>query len=44
MIDTLVNSTASLGGTAIATRLDEDVDHVAVLVHGTPEILPLAVN
>jgi hypothetical protein len=24
--------------------LDEDVDHVAVLIHRTPEILPLAVD
>ncbi len=31
----------ALGRTSIATRLDEDVDHVAVLVHGTPELLPL---
>ena len=26
-------------GAAITTRLDEDVDHVAVLVNGTPQIL-----
>jgi hypothetical protein len=25
-------------------RLDEDVDHVAVLIHGTPYILLLAVD
>ncbi len=31
----------ALGRTSIATRLDEDVDRVAVLVHGTPELLPL---
>ena len=25
-------------------RLDQDVDHVAILIHGTPEILLLAVD
>ena len=29
---------------AIASRLDEDVDDVAVLVHGAPQILPPALN
>ncbi len=31
----------ALCGPAIATWLDEDVDHIAVLVDGTPEIVPL---
>ena len=34
----------SLRCAAIAPRLDEGVDHVAVLSHGTPEILPLTVD
>ena len=34
----------ALGGTPIATRLDEDVDHVAVLVNGTPEIVLLTLD
>jgi len=25
-------------------RPDQDVDHVAVLIHGTPQILPLALD
>ena len=29
---------------SIASRLHEDVDHVAVLVHGAPEILSPALN
>jgi hypothetical protein len=29
---------------AITARLDEDFDHVAVLVDGTPEVLPLALD
>ena len=32
------------GSTPIATRLDENVDHVAVLVDSTPEIVSLAPN
>ena len=32
------------GGTPIAPELDEDVDHVTVLVNGTPQILPLALD
>ena len=33
------------GGRApIASRLDEDVNHVAVLVHGAPQILPSALD
>ena len=27
--------------TTVASRLDKDVDHVAVLIHSTPKILPL---
>ena len=34
----------AFGGSLIATRLDEDIDHVAVLVNRTPEILALALN
>ena len=30
--------------TSIAARLDEDVDHVAVLVNRTPEIVPVALD
>ena len=30
--------------TTVASRLDEDVDHVAVLIHGTPQILPVTVD
>ncbi len=30
--------------TTVAPRLDEDIDHVAVLIDGPPEILPLALN
>ena len=32
------------GGTPIAPGLDEDVDHIAVLVNGTPQILPPALD
>jgi hypothetical protein len=28
----------------IAVRLHQDVDHVAILIHGTPEVLLLAVD
>ena len=31
-------------GTPIAPGLDEDIDHIAVLVDGTPQILPLALD
>ena len=34
----------ALCGASIATRLDEDVDHIAALVDGTPEIPPLALD
>ena len=29
---------------AVASRLDEDVDHVTVLVHGAPKVLPFTVD
>ena len=32
------------GGLPVASRLHEDVDHVAVLVHGAPQILPSALD
>ncbi len=34
----------AFGRTPIATWLDEDVDHVAVLIDGTPEIAPLTLD
>jgi hypothetical protein len=34
----------SFCGAPIALRLDQDVDHVAVLIHGTPEVMLLAVD
>ncbi len=34
----------ALCGASIATRLDKDVDHIAVLIDGSPEILPLALD
>ncbi len=34
----------AFGSPAVATRLDEDVDDVAILIDGTPEILPLPLN
>jgi hypothetical protein len=37
-------SKESFRGALIATRLNQDVDHVAVLIHGTPEILLLPVD
>ena len=30
----------AFGSPAVATRLDEDVDDVAILIDGTPEIVP----
>ncbi len=30
--------------TPVSTRLDEDIDQITVLVHGTPEILTLTVD
>ena len=38
------SSKESLCGALITMRLDQDVDHVAVLIHGTPQILLLAVD
>jgi hypothetical protein len=37
-------SKESFRGALITTRLNQDVDYVAVLIHGTPEILLLAVD
>ena len=37
-------SRETLCGAPITTRLDEDVDHIAVLVDGPPEILTLALD
>jgi hypothetical protein len=34
----------SFGGIGIPPRLDEDVEHDAVLIHGTPKIVPHALN
>ena len=34
----------AFGCPAVATRLDEDVDDVAILIDGTPEILPLSLD
>ena len=38
------SSKESFRGALITVRLNQDVDHVAVLVHGTPQILLLAVD
>ena len=38
------SSEEALCGASITTWLDEDVDHIAVLVDGTPEILTLALD
>ena len=38
------SSKESLCGGLIAARLKQDVDHVAVLIHGTPQVLLLAVD
>ena len=37
-------ATEALRRTTVTPRLDEDIDHVTVLIHGTPQILPLAVD
>ena len=34
----------AFSGSPIASRLDEDIDDVAILVHRTPEILPLTLD
>src|SRR5215469_13475262 len=33
-----------LGRTLITTRLNQDIDHVAILIHGSPKIVLLAIN
>ena len=33
-------SKKALGRTLIATQLNEDIDHITILINGTPEILP----
>ena len=38
------SSKESLRGALITARLNQDVDHIAVLIHGTPEILLLAID
>ena len=38
------SSKESFRGALITARLNQDVDHVAVLIHGTPQILLLAVD
>ena len=38
------SSKEALCGVLITMRLDQDVDHVTVLVHGTPQVLLLAVD
>ena len=38
------SSEESFRGATITARLNQDVDHVAILIHGTPEILLLAVD
>jgi hypothetical protein len=37
-------SKESFRGALITVRLHQDIDHVAILIHGTPEILLLAVD
>ena len=37
-------SEQSLCGALITMRLDQNVDHIAVLIHGAPQILLLAVD
>ena len=34
----------TFGSPAVATRLDEDVDDVAILIDGPPEIVPLSLD
>jgi len=34
----------AFGSTSVTTRLDEDIDHVTILINRTPEILPLTLN
>ncbi len=34
----------AFGSPAVSTRLDEDVDDVAILIDSTPEIMPLSLD
>jgi len=34
----------ALRSTLVATRLNQDIDHVTILIDGTPEILPLTLD
>ena len=34
----------SFGGFPITARLDENIDHVTILINSAPEILPLSLN
>src|SRR3954454_4980423 len=38
------SSKESFGGALIAARLNQDVDHIAVLIHRSPEIVLLSIN
>jgi hypothetical protein len=38
------SSKESFCGALIAMRLDQDVDHVAVLIHGAPDVILLAID
>ena len=38
------SSKESFRGVLITVRLNQDVDHIAVLIHGAPEILLLTVD
>jgi hypothetical protein len=38
------SSKESFCGALIPARLNQDVDHIAVLIHGTPQIFLLAVD
>jgi hypothetical protein len=38
------SSKESFGGALIAARLNQDVDHIAVLIHGPPEIVLLPID
>ena len=44
MLTTHQPTEESLGCTLIAARLQQNIDHVSVLINGTPEILLLAVE
>jgi len=34
----------SFGGALIAARLNQDVDHIAVLIHGSPKIVSSTID